>query len=171
MRNWSSALRRMEKQKKYYTKEAALLKLQAYCAYQERCHDEVMAKLRELGMYRDAADELVSQLITDNFLNEERFATAYARGKFRIKSWGKVRIRQELKLRHIPEYSIKKAMKEIDTEGGYEETLKKVILTKSKDYEGDPQKKQKLAAHAMRKGFEPDLVWDILKRLNDLLEK
>ena len=109
----------LEQKKKYYSQEAALLKLQSYCAYQERCHNEVMTKLRDLGVYGDKADEIVAQLITDNFLNEERFAVSYARGKFRIKRWGKIRIRQELKLRQIPEYSIKKAMAEIDAEGGY----------------------------------------------------
>ena len=156
--------------KKYYSQEAALLKLQSYCAYQERCHDEVMSKLFELGIYGEKADEIAAQLISDNFLNEERFAISYARGKFRIKRWGKVRIKQELKLRHIPEYSIRKALQAIDTEGGYVETLKTVIRSKSKDYEGDVQKKQKLAAHAMRKGFEPDLVWEVLNKEIDLFE-
>ena len=157
-------------QKKYYSQEAALLKLQSYCAYQERCHDEVMSKLFELGIYGEKADEIAAQLISDNFLNEERFAISYARGKFRIKRWGKVRIKQELKLRHIPEYSIRKALQAIDTEGGYVETLKTVIRSKSKDYEGDVQKKQKLAVHAMRKGFEPDLVWEVLNKEIDLFE-
>ncbi len=160
----------LEQKKKYYSQESALLKLQSYCAYQERCHNEVMAKLRDLGIYGDKADEIVAQLITDNFLNEERFAVSYARGKFRIKRWGKIRIRQELKLRQIPEYSIKKAMAVIDTEGGYLETLKDVIRSKSKDYEGDAQRKQKLALFAMRKGFEPDLVWEVLKTENDLFD-
>lgn len=161
----------MEKKKKYHTKEAALMKLQAYCAYQERCHQEVNAKLRDLGVYGDTADEIISQLIADNFLNEERFAKSFARGKFRMKSWGKIRIRQELKMRQIPEYSIKKAMQEIDTEGGYIETLKNVIRLKSRDYEGDPQHIQKLAAHAMRKGFESELIWSVLKNEEDLLEE
>ena len=90
----------MEAKKKYHTPEAALQKLQAYCAYQERCHQEVSAKLADLGMYGDKADEIISKLIENNFLNEERFAIAYARGKFRIKQWGKIRIRQGLKQRH-----------------------------------------------------------------------
>lgn len=141
----------------------ALSKLQAYCAYQERCHQEVIAKLRDLGMFGDWADEIIAQLITDNFLNEERFAVSYARGKFRMKSWGKIRIRQELKMRQISDYSIKKAMQAIDTEGGYEETLRRLIQSKSKDYEGDTQSIQKLAAYALRKGFESELVWTVLK--------
>ena len=153
----------MEQKKKYHTPEAALLKLQSYCAYQERCHQEVVAKLFDLGIYGDNQDDIIAKLIADNFLNEERFAVSYARGKFRIKQWGKIRIRQALKMRHIPEYSIKKAMQGIDTEGGYLETLTKVISTKAKDYADDRQKKQKLAAFAMSKGFESELIWEVLK--------
>jgi regulatory protein len=139
----------MEQKKKYHTPEAALLKLQSYCAYQERCHQEVVSKLFDLGIYGDNQDDIIAKLI--------------ARGKFRIKHWGKIRIRQELKMRHIPEYSIKKAMQGIDTEGGYLETLTKVISTKAKDYKDDRQKKQKLAVFAMSKGFESELIWEVLK--------
>ena len=78
----------MEQKKKHITKEVALQKLQAYCAYQERCHSEVESKLYQLGIFGDAADAIIAQLIEDNFLNEERFAIAYARGKFQMKSWG-----------------------------------------------------------------------------------
>jgi regulatory protein len=155
----------MEQKKKYYTPEAALQKLQAYCAYQERCHQEVVAKLYDLGIHGDAQDDIIAKLIGENFLNEERFAVAYARGKFRIKHWGKIRIRQELKMRQIPEYSIKKAMQAVDMEGGYLEALEKIISTKSKDYEGDKQKKQKLAAFAMSKGFESEFIWEVIKKL------
>jgi regulatory protein len=157
----------LEKKKKYYTKEEALQKLQSYCAYQERCHQEVTSKLYELGQKGDAADAIIAKLIEDNFLNEERFAIAYARGKYRIKRWGKIRIKQDLKMRHIPEYSIRKAMEAIDTEGSYLETLKNVIRSKSKDYDGDAQKKEKLALHAMRKGFESELIWETLKNWSE----
>ena len=153
----------MEQKKKHHTPEAALLKLQSYCAYQERCHQEIVAKLFDLGIYGDNQDDIIAKLIADNFLNEERFAVTYARGKFRIKQWGKIRIRQALKMRKIPEYSIKKAMQAVDTEGGYLETLTKVISTKAKDYDGDRQQKQKLAAFAMSKGFESELIWEVLK--------
>jgi regulatory protein len=152
--------------KKFFTKEVALQKLQAYCAYQERCHSEVATKLRELGMVGDVADAITAQLIEDNFLNEERFAIAYARGKFRIKSWGKIRIRMELKTRHIPDYSIQQAMKAIDTEGGYLATLERIIRQKATEYEDtDRQKSQKLYAYALRRGFESEFIGDTLKRL------
>lgn len=144
----------------------ALQKLQAYCAYQERCHSEVTAKLRELGMFGDEADAIMAQLIEDNFLNEERFAIAYARGKFRMKSWGKIRIRQELKMRHIPDYSIQQAMKAIDTEGGYLETLERILRQKATEYmDEDYQKTAKLYAFALRRGFESDLISAVLKKL------
>jgi regulatory protein len=156
----------LEQKKKFFTKEVALQKLQAYCAYQERCHSEVATKLREFGIFGDTADALVAQLIEDNFLNEERFAVAYARGKFRIKSWGKIRIRMELKMRHIPDYSIQQAMKEIDTEGGYLATLERIIKHKALEYEDtDRQKSQKIYAYALRKGYESEFIGDTLKRL------
>ncbi len=156
----------MEQKKKHITKEVALQKLQAYCAYQERCHSEVTNKLRDLGIFGDAADAVTAQLIEDNFLNEERFAIAYARGKFRMKSWGKIRIQQELRMRHIPDYSIEQAMKAVDTEGGYLETLERVITQKSLEYDdNDRQKTSKLYAYAFRRGFESELIGDVLKRM------
>lgn len=156
----------MEQKKKHITKEVALQKLQAYCAYQERCHSEVESKLYTLGIYEGDADAIISQLIEDNFLNEERFAIAYARGKFRMKSWGKIRIRQELKMRKIPEYSIQQAMKEVDTEGGYLETLERILKNKAAEYDNkDRQKHEKLYAFALRRGFESEFIGETLKRL------
>ena len=152
--------------KKYVSKEVALQKLQAYCAYQERCHSEVRTKLRDLGIVGDTADAIMAQLIEDNFLNEERFAIAYARGKFRMKSWGKIRIKQELKMRHIPEYSIQQAMKAVDTEGGYLETLERILRQKASEYaDDDYQKTTKLYAFALRRGFESEFIGDTLKRM------
>ena len=156
----------MEQKKKHITKEVALQKLQSYCAYQERCHSEVATKLREFGIMGDAADALVEQLVADNFLNEERFAIAYARGKFRMKSWGKVRIRQELKMRRIPEDMIKQAMKAVDTEGGYLETLERIMTHKAAEYgDDDRQKNAKLYDFALRRGFESEFIGPVLKRL------
>jgi regulatory protein len=152
---------------------AALLKIQNYCAYQERCHQEVQNKLRDLGLWGDAADALMSQLIQDNFLNEERFATTFARGKFRIKRFGKIRIKLELKQRKVPEYCIKKAMQEIDREseleGGYQFVLEKTMRTKLKDYahESPENQRVKLFAFAQRRGFETEFI---LKALNQIAE-
>src|SRR5688572_5536586 len=91
-------------------------KIEAFCAYQERCDFEVRQKLFSWGLFQEDVDALISDLITHNFLNEQRFAEAYVSGKFRIKKWGRVKIRQQLKLRKISEYSIKKGMQVIDDE-------------------------------------------------------
>jgi len=102
--------------KKYLTKEQALQKLKHYCAYQERCHSEVKEKLYQLGVWKKEHDEIIASLIEENYLNEERFAVAYAGGHFRIKQWGRIKIKYELKQKQVSEYSIKKALKQIEDE-------------------------------------------------------
>ena len=97
--------------KKYLTKEQALQKLKHYCAYQERCHNDVKEKLYKLGVWKKEHDEIIAALIEENYLNEERFAIAYAGGKFRINSWGRVKIKYALKQKQVSEYCIKKAWK------------------------------------------------------------
>ena len=142
----------------------ALKKLQRYCAYQDRCHAEVRSKLLDLGVYGDTLEQIMAELITDNFLNEERFARSYARGKFNIKRWGRIRITQELKKRKITDYCIRKAMEEIE-EGDYQKTLHQLIEKKASQME-DPfsfQNKAKIAAFLIRRGFESKLVWEAIK--------
>lgn len=138
----------------------AIEKARAYCAYQERCQQEVREKLREFAIPHNEAEEIIAQLITENFINEERFARLYAGGKFRIKRWGRVKIRLELKKHDISDHCIKKGMEEID-ERDYIKTLKKVIADKSLLLkEKDSFKRRHLLARfAISKGFEPDLVW------------
>lgn len=155
-----------ETTKKYLSKADALKKLAKYCAYQERCHQEVRNKLKELGIYGDDLEEIIVELITENFLNEERFARAYARGKFRFKNWGRIRIKRELKLRNISEYCIRKAMEELE-EFDYEQALKDFLLRKN-DFLKEKnlfKRRKKLADYAIRRGFETSLVWDTLKQL------
>ncbi|MCB0469944.1 MAG: RecX family transcriptional regulator, partial [Flavobacteriaceae bacterium] len=96
-----------------YTVDEAQKAMEIFCAYQERCHYEVRKKLREMRMIPQAIDHILTQLIESNYLNEERFAKAFARGKFRIKHWGKNRIVRELKFREISKYNIESALKEI----------------------------------------------------------
>lgn len=154
----------MQKPKKYISQAEALQKLQRYCAYQDRCHSEVRSKLLDLGIYGDELEEIIAELITDNFLNEERFARSYARGKFNIKKWGRHRIKQELKRRQITDYCMRKAMEEIE-EADYLNTLEELIRKKA-EHMTDPfsfQNKQKLAAFVIRKGYESNLVWEVLK--------
>ncbi len=152
--------------KKYLSKAECLSKLQRYCAYQDRCHKEVRSKLLKLGIYGDDLEEIMASLISDNYLNEERFAKSFARGKFRIRQWGRNRIQLELKRRDISEYCITKAMQEIDEET-YLRTLKAVIEKKAillKIKEADSfKRKAKLAKFAIGKGYESSLVWKILE--------
>jgi regulatory protein len=146
--------------KQYFSKEEALQKAKQYCAYQERCHSEVKEKLYSFGMNKKEVDELLSELISDNYLNEERFAIQYAGGKFRIKQWGKVKIKYSLKQKQISEYCIKKALAAID-ERDYNKTLEKLFEQKSKTLKAEKNifiKKRKLQDYLMQKGFEANLV-------------
>lgn len=142
--------------------------MQRYCAYQERSHQEVRNKLIDLNIYGDDLEEIIAQLIADNFLNEERFARAFARGKFRMKQWGRRKIVQELKRHDVSDYSIRKAMEEIADED-YRATLREVIEKKSKTAaaESDFELQHKLAQYAISRGFESDLVWAVIKEIGE----
>ena len=154
-----------EKIKKKLNPQQALIKAQQCCAYQERCQQEMRDKLYEWGLYPDAVENIIADLITDNFLNEERFAKTYAGGKFRIKKWGRVKIKIELKKRKISDYCIKKAMAEINDKE-YIKTLKQLIEKKSKDIKEKKAeiRNYKLAQYVISRGFEDDLVWDTLRK-------
>jgi regulatory protein len=152
---------------KTYTVEEAQKKLEHYCAYQERCHKEVRTKLIEMRMIPQAIDTIMVHLIQHNFLNEERFAKAFVRGKFRIKKWGKNRLVRELKFRDISKYSIDNALNEIDLEA-YETTLeeltqKRIAQVKEKD---NYKKKKKVADYLLYRGWESHLVYE---KLNEYL--
>ena len=152
---------------KIYDLQIAREKIQAYCAYQERCHMEVTKKLKSWGLIPDAIDLLIGELIQFNFLNEERYARSFARGKFRIKKWGRMKIRMELKKRDIYFKCIDFAMEEIDDKA-YLETLKQVLQKKNElEKEKDSYKrKAKLTRYLVSRGFEYDLIRDALEELN-----
>ncbi|MEY4876748.1 MAG: hypothetical protein RL708_1897 [Bacteroidota bacterium] len=153
-----------EKQKKYISPDEMRRKIEHYCAYQERCQQEVRNKLYELGGYTKDIEQLIAELIEKNFLNEERFAKAYAGGKFRIKHWGKIKIIQALKFRYISDYCIKIALRQID-EDDYLLTLQQLIEKKNPNYlHCTPMQKQSIAKYAMSKGFEPNLIWNVLNK-------
>jgi len=141
--------------------EAAILH---YCKYQERCHMEVRNRLYELGFTHGEVERQLTELIENGALNEERFARAYAGGKFRMKQWGKEKIKQQLKLRKISDYCIKKAMTEIDAEAYYK-TLKKLSFKKWAELKGVRSmmmKKSRLYRYLVQKGYERDLVMDAI---------
>lgn len=151
--------------KKQLTKEQALQKLKHYCAYQERCHSEVKDKLYQLGVWKKDHDEIIAVLIEENYLNEERFAVAFAGGKFRIKQWGRVRIKYELKQKQVSEYSIKKAMKQIDEEE-YLSLLNKLAKEKYTALKNEQYliRKKKTMDYLAAKGFEADLVRKVMEK-------
>ena len=142
----------------------ALAKAEHYCAYQERSQQEVRNKLYEWGLWEAAVENIIIQLIEGRFLNEERFAKAYAQGKFKQKGWGRIKIKQGLKLKKVPDVLIKKALLTIDG-NDYLKTLERLLEKKNKTItEKDPYKRQyKLQQHAFSRGYEPDMILDVLK--------
>lgn len=141
------------------------LKAASYCAYQERTQDEVRQRLKDWNVWGDEAEEIISELIQENFLNEERFAKTFAGSKFRVKKWGRRKIMFELKKRKLSDYCIKAGMSEIDDEDYYE-TLKTLIEKKKHDYRGEENEyklNQKIAQFAVGKGYENTLIWEILR--------
>ncbi len=141
-------------------------KLERYCVYQDRCHKEVEQKLSEYDLIEEVRAEVLLHLMQHDFLNEERFAKSYARGKFRIKKWGKHRIVRELKFRDISDYNIKMGLKEIDEEEYYQTLIE--IATKRNDLINEKNKfkhKKKLIDYLMYKGFESDLIYDVINEL------
>ncbi len=149
-----------------FTLTEATKKIEGYCAYQDRCHKEVHQKLREMRMIPEAIDQIMAQLIQNNYLNEERFAKSYARGKFNIKKWGKTRIINELKQREISKYNIQIALREID-EVQYLKTFDSLARKRlSAVKETNPQKKRKkLADYLLYRGWESHLVYDKILEL------
>ena len=145
--------------------EQALQKVRHYCGYQERCHREVQEKLYSFGLRKKDVEQALATLIEENYLNEERFAVQYAGGHFRLKSWGRVRIRYELKKKQVSEYCIKKALSVIDEEE-YDRALIRLAEGKAETLAGETNpfvRKQKLQEYLLRKGYEPDRVAAVLK--------
>lgn len=135
-----------------------------YCKYQERCHSEVKNKLYELGCSSAEVDELLTEMIEIGLLNEERFARAFARGRFRLKQWGRDKIKYELRIKKVSDYCIKKALTEIDPEE-YDNTINKLMDKKMKELKGERSKatfKAKVSRYLLQKGYERDIVFDLL---------
>ena len=147
-----------------------LQKAASYCAYQERTQDEVRKRLQKWEVWGDEADEIIAELISQNYLSEERFAKTYAGGKFRMKNWGKMKIKQELHRRGLSEYSIQQGMKEIPEESYQTRLTEDLIKKKAQLLRTETDKfklKQKLVRFALGKGYESELVWKTVENLND----
>jgi regulatory protein len=146
--------------------EKAYEKIRHYCAYQERCHYEVREKLYSFGLYKDEVELLISQLIEEKYLDEERYAIAFAGGKFRIKHWGRVKIKYALKQNKLSDYCIKTALNSIDGDE-YEKVLKALLEAKLKTLKSEKNlyiRNRKLQSYLMQKGFEADLISGLLKK-------
>tara|TARA_B100000768_G_scaffold172484_1_gene180782 strand:- start:181 stop:651 length:471 start_codon:yes stop_codon:yes gene_type:complete len=152
---------------KIYTVHEIKRKIEQYCVYQDRCHKEVEKKMKEYNLIPEAKEMILLSLMQDNFLNEERFAKSFARGKFRIKNWGKQRIVRELKFRDISAYNIKTALKEIEEEE-YVKTIYSITENRN-NVISEPniyKRKKKLVDFLMRKGFENELIF---KTVNEVV--
>lgn len=135
-----------------------------YCKYQERCHSEVRNKLYELGFTSGEVERQLTELIETGVLNEQRFATAFARGRFRLKQWGREKIKYELRSRKISDYCIRKALTGLDPDE-YEQTLNKLAAKKYQEVRSDrsiPSRKMKLYRYLAQKGYERDMVMNVI---------
>jgi regulatory protein len=147
--------------------DQAFEKAKYYCAYQERCHSEVKDKLYSLGLYQNQVEELISRLIEENYLNEERFAVQFAGGKFRMKHWGRVKISYEMKKKGVSPYNIKKGLQSIDADD-YDKTFQKLSEDRVESLKNEKNiftKKKKVQDYLLQKGYERDLINDVLRSL------
>ena len=154
------------KKKVSYAK--ALKKLATYCAYQERCHFEVMSKLEELQVNEEDAKKVFQTLLDQDFVNEKRFVESFVRGRFGLKRWGRVRIRQELKMRDISDQLIREGLDLLEPEA-YHDTLiylaeRKWKLTKETNLY---KKKSKVVRFLIFRGFESEMVWEVVRELSN----
>ena len=153
---------------KQLTRDQALQKTKHFCAYQERCHSEVKDKLYGFGLRKVEVEELLSVLIDEDYLNEQRFAIQFAGGKFRMKQWGRVKIRYELRQKQVSDYCIRKALAAID-EGDYLHTLQRLYDDKKATLRSVNNifiRKRKLQDYLLQKGYESELISQLLRNEN-----
>ncbi|WGD35982.1 regulatory protein RecX [Olleya sp. YS] len=158
----------MYQKQESFTIEEATKKLEHYCAYQERCHQEVRQRLKSMNMIPEATDIIIVHLLEHNFLNEERFAKTYTRGKFRIKKWGKRRIALELKRKDISKFNVNQALTEIDNDE-YIEVFNDLAEKKTNSLKETDKykKKKKLIDYLLYRGWESHLVYE---KANELIK-
>jgi len=157
----------MKNKKLTFTVEEAKRSLERFCIYQDRCHKEIEQKLYSMQMIPEAREVIVLHLMEHDFLNEERFSKSFARGKFRIKHWGRNRIIQELRIRDISSKNIETSLKEIDYEI-YIKTLYEIAEKRFAIINGDNiiLKRKKLTDYLMRKGFENNLIYEVVREVS-----
>lgn len=155
-------------QKKHLTPEQALQKLKHFCSYQERSHYETQQKLYSFGLYKKDVEILLSQLIEENYLNEERYATAFASGRFRIKQWGRIKIKYEMQQHKVSSYNITKALKSID-ETEYLATLQALAVKKWASLKSEQylNRQAKTTSFLLQRGFEHNLIAAAIAKIRD----
>ena len=158
----------MEKSKKYISNAEAYTKITKWCAYQERAQQEVRDKLYDFGLNKEEVEQLLTRIISEGFVNEERFAISFANGKLNQLGWGRIKISYALKAKRVSDYCIKKALKSLD-EGKYVQMLEDAYEKRSKiEKEKHPLKrKYKLMAYLSGRGFEQDLIGQIIKEASE----
>lgn len=157
------------KKRTQLSKEDALYHMQKICSVEDRCSSEIRTRLIEHGVYGEELEQVLAELIVDNFLNEERYAKAYVSGKFKIKKWGKIKIRQGLKFRKISDYSIKKGMTEIDYDD-YLSTITNLLQKKNANLRAKDKwdRLKKLTSYAQQKGYEYDIIKEAMGEIEEL---
>ena len=150
---------------KVYTVKEATERIQSYCAIQDRCQWEVEKKMKEWGISDEIIENILTDLILDKFVNEERFSESFCRGKFRIKKWGKVKIENELKIKNISKNCIDKGLLQIEKKE-YIKVLKDLYLKKRDSLKDTNQfiRKGKIVKHLQQKGFESKLIWELINK-------
>ncbi len=152
------------KQPKFFSVEESYVKITAFCAYQERTQDEVRKKLVTYGLTEDEVDHLIVRLLQENYVHEERFAKTFAGGKFRLKKWGRIKIKAELKARGLSSYCVQQGLNEIDPDEYWTTLLE--LAERKNALEKEPNtllRKQKVARFLMGKGYEQDLIWEVIE--------
>lgn len=145
------------------TPEQALRQLQYFCGYRERCHEEVLEKLRSLGIWRADQEEIMAKLIEGDYLNEERYARVYAGGKFRVNRWGRNKIRYALKQNKVSDYCIRKGLSEIDEEE-YDQVIERLAKSKMEQLSGHAAvRKEKTMTYLIGRGFEAERIKPFLR--------
>ena len=154
--------------KRVYDISIAIERIKNYCALQDRCQWDVLEKMREWGLQQATKDHILEILINEKFVDEERYATSFCRGKFRIKNWGKRKITNELKRKQISIICINIGLQEID-DNDYNQVLDKLFHQKKATLKDKNQfiKKTKIANFLIQRGFESNLVWDKIRELSD----
>ena len=151
--------------KKVYTVKEAIERIQSYCAIQDRCQWDVERKMKEWGISDEIIKNILTDLILEKFVDEQRFSESFCRGKFRIKKWGKVKIENELKIKNISNSCINKGLLQIEKKE-YIKVLKDLYLKKRESLKDTNQfiRKGKIAKHLQQKGFESKLVWELINK-------